>query len=379
LSLALQGRAATVFSRMRPMIQVLLAALLGLGLAACTKASKTAPAAASSSRQPVEVMKLSRRDMVESLSLVGSVAPNETAQIRAEISGQVRAVLFSEGEQVHKDQILLKIDDAELRTQLAQAEARFHLAQLNLQRSENLSEARSLSRAEADRTRSDYAATEAELQYLKVRLAKMEIKAPFDGVVGSRSISPGDYVTAATAITTLDDLSRLKVEFQVPERYITRVSPGAIFTVRAKTPDGEVKAEGKTYFISSVIDRSTRSSQVKGYISLAQPALKPGMFANVDLVLETHRNVYSVPEAAILSMAKGASLIVVRGGAGQETAELVPVTLGLRSRGYVEVRSDQGQLSDDTVVVASGVGGLSIFPGTKLDPRPLKEEFRNGQ
>lgn len=364
---------------MRPSTLVLLAALLGLGLTACSKAVKTPPATASSSRQPVEVMQLSRRDMVESLSLVGSVAPNETAQIRAEISGQVRAVLFSEGELVHKDQVLLRIDDAELRTQLAQAEARFHLAELNLQRSENLSEARSLSRAEADRTRSDYATTEAELQYLKVRLAKMDIKAPFDGVVGARSISPGDYVTAATAITTLDDLSRLKVEFQVPERYSTRVTSGAIFTVRAKTPDGEVKADGKTYFISSVIDRSTRSSQVKGYITLAQPALKPGMFANVDLVLEIHRNVYSVPEAAILSMAKGASLIVVRGGAGQETAELVPITLGLRSRGYVEVRSDKGQLSDDTVVVASGVGGLSIFPGTKLDPRPLKEEFRNGQ
>jgi membrane fusion protein, multidrug efflux system len=364
---------------MRHLITALLAALFSLGFQACSKATQSQSTTPGASRQPVEVMQIARRDMVESLSLVGSLAPNETAQIRAEISGQVRAVLFSEGELVHKDQVLLRVDDAELRTQLAQAEARFHLAELNLQRSENLAEARSLSRAEADRTRSEYAATEAELQYLKVRLAKTEIKAPFDGVVGARSISPGDYVTAATVITTLDDLSRLKVEFQVPERYINRVQPGAVFTVRAKTPEGEVKAEGSTYFISSVIDRSTRSSQVKGYITMAQPALKPGMFANVDLVLEVHRNVFSVPEAAILSMAKGASLIVVRGVAGQETAEMVPVSVGLRSRGYVEVRSEPGQLTDDTVVVASGVGGLSIFPGTKLDPRPLKQEFRSGE
>jgi len=362
-----------------PRFLLLVLALAGLSLSACSKVKSGAgvsAAAPSSSRQAVEVVKLARRDMVESLALVGSLAPNETAQIRAEISGQVRAVLFNEGEHVAKDQVLLRIDDDELRTQLAQAEARFHLAELNLQRSENLSEARSLSRAEADRTRSDYAASQAELQYLKVRLAKMEIKAPFAGVVGARSISPGDYVTAATAITTLDDLSRLKVEFQVPERYITRVEPGAAFTVRAKTPDGEIRAEGKTYFISSVIDRSTRSSQVKGYITSDQPALKPGMFANVELVLEIHRNVFCVPEGAILSMATGASLIEVRGAPGEEAAQMIPVTLGLRARGLVEVRPVKGELSEATTIVASGVGGLSIFPGTKLTPRPLKNEFR---
>ena len=164
--------------------------LFGLVFSACSK-STSAPAAkaAAVQRQPVEVVQVTRRDLKESLSLVGSLAPNETAQIRAEISGLVRAVIFEEGQKVVKDQLLLRIDDAELRAQLAQAEARFRLAELNLKRSENLTEARSMSQAEADRMQSDYASAQAELQLLRVRLAKMEIKAPFDGIAGARTVS----------------------------------------------------------------------------------------------------------------------------------------------------------------------------------------------
>src|SRR5262249_5347166 len=155
---------------------------------------------------------------------------------------------------VARGQILVKIDDAELRAQLAQADASFKLAELNLKRSADLTQARSMSQAEADRIGSEHASAEAALSLLHVRLSKMEIKAPFDGIVGARTVSPGDYVTAATVITTLDDLSRLKIDFQVPERFTSKVKPGTTFTVRAQTPTGETEAEGEVYFISSVID-----------------------------------------------------------------------------------------------------------------------------
>lgn len=354
--------------------------LLALLLGACGKKSAVqAGAAPGVQRQPVEVVDVSRRDLIESLSLVGSLAPNETAQIRAEISGQVRAVLFEEGQQVTKGQVLLRIDDAELRAQLAQAEARFHLAELNYKRSENLTEARSMSQAEADRTRSDFSSAEAELQLLRVRLAKMEIKAPFDGTVGARTISPGDYVTAATAITTLDDLSRLKIDFQVPERFVAKVAPGSVFTVRAQTPTGEIKEEGEVYFASSVIERSTRSSQVKGYLKKAVPHLRPGMFANIDLVLEVRRAVLTVPEGSILVTPEGPQLIMVRDKEGEKVAEFVPVRLGLRERGLVEVTpTRENSVAEKQSIVASGVGALILYPGAKLLPRPLREEFRIG-
>lgn len=338
-----------------------------------------AAAAAPRQKQPVEVVNVARRDLVESLSLVGSLAPNETAQIRAEIAGLVRSVQFNEGELVAKGQILLKVDDSELRAQLAQAEARYRLTELNLKRSEDLTSARSMSQAEADRVRSEHASAQAESDLLRVRLAKMEIKAPFDGIVGARTISPGDYVTAATVITTLDDLSRLKVDFQVPERFAERVKPGSVFTLRAKTPAGELQAAGEVYFTSSVIDRATRSSQVKGYLAGQPSGLKPGMFANIDIVLQVRTGALTVPEGSILTTSTGSQVIAVREKNGEKVAEFVPVQLGLREKGLVEVTPLKGDLTEEQSIVASGVGALILYPGAKLEPRPLRTEFRIGE
>ncbi len=359
----------------------LFGSLFALGLTTgCEKKATAARPAAASAPQPVEVINIARRDLVESLSLVGSLAANETAQLRAEISGQVRSVQFQEGDRVTRDQVLVKIDDAELRAQLAQAEASFHLAELNLRRSENLTEARSMSQAEADRVRSEHASAQAALSLLRVRVAKTEIKAPFDGIVGARTISPGDYITAATVITTLDDLSRLKIDFQVPERFTSKVKAGTTFTVRAQTPAGEARATGEVYFISSVIDRSTRSSQVKGYVRENPAGFQPGMFAGIELVLDVRRGVLAVPEGAILTTPAGPRLIIVREQGAEKVAEFVPVVLGLREKGLVEVSPvAPAVLTELNSVVASGVGALVLYPGIKLEPRPLRAEFRLGE
>lgn len=371
---------------MVPLTRILLAGVLSAGLFAtgCGKNAATnnaaAPGGGGGQRQPVEVVNVTRRDLVESLSLVGSLAPNETAQIRAEISGQVRSVNFEEGERVTAGQVLLRIADDELRAQLAQAESRFRLAELNLRRSEDLTQARSMSQAELDRVRSEFTSAQAESQLLRVRLDKMEIKAPFDGIIGARTVSPGDYVTAATVITTLDDLSRLKVEFQVPERFVERVKAGSAFTMRAQTPAGEVRTEGEVYFVSSVIDRATRASQVKGFLARETGALKPGMFANIDIVLQVRKGALTVPEGSILTTPRGPQVIAVRDREGDKVADFVPVQLGLRERGLVEVTPFQaGALDDQQSIVASGVGALIIFPGAKLEPRPLRKEFRIGE
>lgn len=354
--------------------------LATLGSAGCSKKNGAMPArAAGAQRQPVEVVNVARRDLADTLTLVGSLAANEAADLRPELAGQVRTVLFEEGEHVTAGQVLVKIDDAELRAQLAQAEASFRLAELNLKRSDDLTQARSMSQAEADRVRSEFSSAEAELQLLRVRLDKMAIKAPFDGVVGARSVSPGDYVTPQTVITTLNDLSRMKVDFQVPERFAGKVRPGTPFTLRSPGLAAGQEAAGEVYFVSAVIERATRSTQVKGFVASPPAALKPGMFANVDLVLEVRRGVLTVPEGAVLTTAAGASVIAVRRDGEDQVAEFVPVRLGLRARGLVEVQPLQGEFTEQQAVVASGVGGLNIFPGTRLEPRPLKAEFRVGE
>ncbi len=329
-------------------------------------------------RQPVEVTPLVRRDLVEVLPVIGSLAANESAEIRPEIAGQVRQVFFEEGQRVKKDQLLVKIDDSELRAQYAATEARFKLAELNLKRNESLAESKMVSQADFDRARAEYAASTAELSLLKVRLEKTEVKAPFDGVTGSRLISPGDYASAQSVITIVNDLSRLKIDFQVPERYLAKLKHGSKFSVSAKTLSSGGQIEGEVYFVSSVIDRSTRSSEVKGFLANPPEQLKPGMFANVDLVLDVRTQVLTAPEGAILNTPSGPQLILVMGTGKDSVAELVPVKLGLRSRGLVEVQPTKGEVAENQSVVASGVGSLVLFQGAKLDPRPLREEFRVG-
>lgn len=361
---------------------LLAVALFGLAVTACRKSDQTAAANSAGtavSKQPVEVVAIARRDLTETLTLVGSLAANESAEIRPEASGLVRTVSFIEGERVVAGQVLVKIDDGEIRAQLAQAVARHRLAELNLKRSENLSEARSMSQAEADRFSSEFAAAEAELALLKVRLARTEVKAPFDGMVGSRSISPGDYVTALTVITKLNDLSRMKIDFQVPERFAAKVRPGTAFTVRSQALASDQTLAGEVYFVSSVIDRATRSSEVKGFLTMDSAGLKPGMFANVDLVLEVRRGVLTVPEGAILTTVTGAQVVAVKEEGGEATAEFIPVRTGLRAKGYVEIAPLTGVLDEQRRIVASGVGALILFPGAKLEARPFTGEFHSGQ
>jgi len=355
---------------------------LALFLAGCGKPAANNTAAAATLKQPVEVTTVARRDLDETLNLVGTVAANESATIRPEINGLVRGIYFEEGQRVKQGQQLLRIDDSELQAQLTQGEARFRLAELNLQRAEKLRETRSNTQADVDRAQSEFASARSELELTKVRLERSVIKAPFDGIVGARTLSPGDYVNPQTAVTTLDDLSRLKIEFQVPERFLSKVKPGTVFTVHLRSEELAAKGQptnvaGSVYFVSSVIDRATRASQVKGFLTDAPPQLKPGMFANVELILSVIHDALTVPEGAILTTPAGARLVVVRDGGGDKVADFVPVQLGLRAKGVVEVRAEQGKLADHDQIVASGVGALILFPGSVLDPRPARTQYKN--
>lgn len=326
--------------------------------------------------QPVEVTNLLRRDLSELLNVVGSLAPNETASIRPEMTGLIRAIHFEEGGRVKKGDLLIQIEDSELRAQLAQTEARHELAKLNLDRAENLRRTKSNTQADLDRANSEFAAAQAELALLRVRLQRTALKAPFDGIASSRAVSVGDFVNSSTTITTITDLSRLKVEFQVPERYLSKVKPGTTFVVKSSAVETDAPVRGEVYFVDSVADRATRSTEVKGYLNEPPPGLRAGMFALIELVLEVRKDALTVPEGAIMADQSGPQIITVREQGGDKVAAFVPVKLGLRSRGLVEIFAVRGTLSEADVVVAAGVGSLALFPGGKLQPRPLREEFQ---
>jgi membrane fusion protein, multidrug efflux system len=333
----------------------------------------------SGQKQAVEVITITRRDLSESLRVVGSLAANETATIRPEMNGLIKSIHFEEGRRVKKGDLLVKIEDSELQAQLAQSRSRHELAKLNLTRAENLRQTQSNTAADVDRSRSEFAAAEADIDLLKVRLARTEVRAPFDGVVEARTLSPGDYINTQSIITTINDLSRLKVEFQVPERYVSKVKNGTVFTMRSTTAAENTSADGEVYFVNSVIDRNTRSSDVKGYLTNAPASVKAGMFAVIEIVLDVRKGALTVPEGAIYVDQSGPQLVTVVDESDGKIAAFVPVRLGLRTRGVVEVSAVKGELAEKLQVVAAGVGSLALFPGAKLDPRPLRAEFVTNQ
>ena len=357
-----------------------IACLCVVCLSSCAdKAGNARKAAAAAVVQPVEVVSVERRDLIENLSLVGSVAPNESAQIRAEIAGLVREIYFDEGEKVQKGKLLLKIDDTELVAQTAQAEAGFMLAELNLQRSDSLVKSQNAKQADLDRAQSEFNTAKAQVALLRSRLQKTEIKAPFDGIIGARTISVGDYVTNQSSITTIDDLTRLKINFEVPEKFLRKIRSGTTFLVKSRAMDIDKAIPGEVYFVSSIINRDTRSSEVKGYLTNPPPELKPGMFANVEVVLDVRKGALTVLEGSIFNSTKGPQVIAVREKDGVKTADFVHVEVGLRSKGFVEViAAKAGSLPEKQSVVASGVGALVLFQGAKLDPKPLRKEFQVG-
>lgn len=347
----------------------------GGGNAKGTGGSRGGRGGGGSQKQAVEVTPITRRDLTESLRVVGSLAPNETATIRPEMSGLIRSIHFEEGRSVKKGDLLVKIDDSELRAQLAQTQSRHELAKLNLERSENLRQTQSNTQADADRARSEFSATQAELELLKVRLARTEVRAPFEGIVEARALSAGDYISSQSIITTINDLSRLKVEFQVPERFAGKVRRGTTFTVQSTSAVNDVRADGEVYFVNSVIDRNTRSSEVKGFLTKAPSTVKAGMFAVIEIVLEVRKGALTVPEGAIFVDQRGPQLVTVVEEKGEQVAAFVPVKLGLRTKGVVEISAVKGEIAEKQMVVAAGVGALALFPGAKLDPRPLRAEF----
>lgn len=352
-----------------------LSAIMLLVVATGCSRTSTNVAQTADTPQPVEVTSLARRDLAETLNVVGSLAANESATIRPELSGLVRSIHFDEGQRVKKGDLLVKIDDSEVRAQFTQSEARFRLAELNLQRAEKLGTTQSNSLADIDRARSEFASARSELDLIKVRLDRTEIRAPFDGVVGARTISPGDYVNSQSIITTIDDLSRLKIDFQVPERFAAKVGSGTPFKVRSQSLAREREVPGEVYFVAAIVDRATRSSEVKGVVTADATGLKPGMFANVELVLEVKRGVLTVPEGSILTTTSGTQLVTVKKEHDFTTVEFIPVRTGVREKGLVEVAAVQGELKEETQVVASGVGALVLFPGMRIEPRPVVDKF----
>jgi len=276
------------------------------------------------------------------LSLSGSIEANEQVQLRSEVSGIAEKIYFTEGTKVTKGQVLIKINDVELRAQLNQAQTRQNLASENARRAKLLFEKEAISREEYDIATADYKTAQAQTQLINAQIAKTSIRAPFSGTIGLRSISPGTFVTPETLIATLVNSSQIKITFSIPEKYASQVKNNATlnFTVAGR---GDT-FQAKIYALEPAVEEATRTLRVRALAQNSEGRLLPGTFANVILPLDKIDDAFLIPTEAIVPVQGGKKVFVSQNGKAKE----VKVQTGTRTDKDIVVL--EGLKEGDTVI-----------------------------
>ncbi len=342
--------------------------LLSFAAAALAACGKPPPPPGPPSDMPVQaVVGVARaQPLEETLSLVGNLAPKESIEIRSEIDARVLELGFEEGTPVAAGQVLARFDAAKLDAEVAEARARFALAEQEFERGKTLLSKRTISEAQFDQYRSTLDATRAALRLAQERLADAVISAPFPGLAGERLVSPGQYVDRGQVLGSLVQVDPLEVEFHVPERYVSQVALEQRIALAVATwPDEQF--EGRVYFLSPRVDEQSRTLLVKAYVANPEGRLKPGMFANLSLVFRARDAALVIPEAAISYRGDAASIVVMD---EQGKAEPRTVQVGMRLAGLAEIVS--GIAEGERVVVE---GFQKMAPGATIVVAPESERY----
>ncbi len=299
---------------------------------------------------PVEVAAARQDTVVDAILATGQVEAIQSAELKPEVEGRITEVIMREGAEVAAGAPLFRLDDQELRAQVARAEADRDLAEQALARTKDLLDQRAASTADLERAEATARANRASLALLTVRLDRTMVRAPFAGVLGQRLVSLGDYVTTSTTLVTLQTVDPQRVAFTVPERYAGVVGKGQRVQFRVAALAGQ-EFSGAVDFVSPAVQLPARTLLIKAMVPNGRRQLQAGMFVEARLATAVRPRAVVIPEEAILAL-QGQSFawVVVDGKVTRRV-----VTLGVRSPGEVEIAS--GVEPGDQVVV----GGLELL------------------
>lgn len=310
----------------------------------------------------VEVVQPERMLVRDELVTFGSLRSDESLMIRPEIAGRIARLHFREGQAVAAGDLLVSLDDAIARAELAQAEANLSLAQKNHERAQRLFE-RGASNAQArDEAQTQQQAASASLALARARLDKTRLHAPHDGVLGLRHVSPGDYLEAGQDIVNLEVLDPLKVEFRVPQKSAGRIRPGQRIELGVDAWPDE-RFAGEVYAINPRVDEAGRSQALRAHVGNADGRLQPGQFVRVAVILAERPDALVVPEEALVPRGDKLQLALVEDG----KAVFREVRSGRRKDGWVEIV--EGLSADEQVISA---GWQKVSPGGEVRVRRVE-------
>jgi membrane fusion protein (multidrug efflux system) len=291
----------------------------------------------------------------ENLEIPGTLLPYEETEIRPEISGRVIWLNIPEGSFVQKGTLLVKLFDNDLQAQLKKLQVQLQIAQKTAERQKELLKISGISQQEYDLSELQVSNLKADIDLTQVSISKTEIRAPFAGRIGLKSISNGAYITPTNLITTISQVSLLKLEFSVPEKYSEAMRKGRPVKFSVAGSDNNFTAT--VLATESNIEANTRTLKVRAIVKGKHSALVSGAFAKVALQLGKNDHSLIVPSQAVIPQARNKRVIVYKGG----KPDFAVVTTGIRDSSYVQVLD--GVHEGDTVITTAL---LTIRPESKI-------------
>lgn len=317
----------------------------------------------------VETVRVQLQDVPNQFETIGTLRADESIVVRPETAGRIAKINFIEGEQVAAGTLLFTMDDALTRADLNEANANLHNSQRAFARAKELSAKQLIARADLDTRQAELAVTQARAASARTRMDKTQIRAPFAGVTGLRNVSQGDYVTAGQELVSLVRLDPIELDLRAPEVVLSSLAVGQDVEFGVATFPSE-RFSAKVVAIAPTVDAGGRSVALRARLENPERKLRPGMSARVKITTENHQRALLVPEQAIWPQGEQKMVFVVVGG----VAKLVPVTLGVRQPGTVEVTS--GLKAGDEIVVT---GQLKLFDGSKVAVKPASADSVSGE
>lgn len=327
------------------LILLLIATLITI-LSACGDKEKKKPVStgrANAGPMKVDVFVVQVQNFAENIEVPASIIANESTEIHPEVSGRIVYLNVAEGKYITKGSLIAKLYDDDLQAQLKKLQVQLQIAETNEDRSSQLLEIQGISKSDYDASLLNVNNIKADIEIIRTSIAKTEIRAPFNGRLGLKNISPGAYVTPATILAVINQTSQLKLDFTIPEKYSSQIKVGQVISFTYQSPNKRYQA--KILATESSVTETTRSLMVRALIQSDNTDLMPGAFAKVQLKFEPDPNAMLIPTQAVVPQARGKKVIKYVGG----LAKFVDVTTGIRDSARIQIL--EGLNKGDTVIV----------------------------
>jgi membrane fusion protein (multidrug efflux system) len=314
------------------------------------------PAIAQAPKSVVEVIAapVKMSDFSDQVEALGNVRANETVNLTVDTMEKVTEIHFEDGQTVKKGDLLVSLNNNEEAAELRAAQAQLQERQSAFARAKSLQQTSALSKATLQERSASLQQIEAEIESIVARIEQYAVIAPFDGILGLREISVGALLQPGDLITTIDDLSRVKVDFDVPSLYLANLKPGLVITGRVEAY-GDRTFEGVIDTVNTQVDPVTRTVRVRAIIPNGDGLLKPGLLMSVT-IFKQQREALLIPEESLIKRGDENFVYVVRNEEGKTLARETKIQIGSRQPGVIEVLSG---LSAGDQVVTHGIIKIS--------------------